>query len=176
MKDGGFSTRIFTARSGKEQRAPNRTVQIRSWIVALDWLPVASRMTFTTFFEQMQGSTGTFFWFDRQITSRTDFSVGTGNGSQTVFDLPYKSATATPTFKVAGTPTAGTWVSGGGTGGEDKVTFGVAPSNGAAITSTFVAARPRYQVRFATDTFQEVPQFRNSEDEWQIAYSLIEVI
>lgn len=244
MVKGGYSTRVVQARSGKEQRAVNRTTQIRSWAITYDWLVLADRMTLTSFFDQMQGQFGTFTFITPERTSQTDYAVGTGNSATTTYDLPYFSDTATvttgntsntstavnnipilpiagqtvtssgtgipannyvvsvtgtgpyaialavaatatntalpltfgPIFKVSGTILASTWTLGGGALGQDRVVFTGAPALFAPITSTFNSARQTFNVRFAEDSYTVVPQFRGSEDRWNITFKLIEVI
>lgn len=102
-----------------------------------------------------------------------DLAVGTGNGVTTIFDLPGKAIDSTDLqVKVAGVPTGGyTFASGAGTDGADRITFAVAPANGAAVTCSWLVGRRR----FAKVWYVGSPSSDNNEaDLWQWSIELVE--
>jgi hypothetical protein len=115
-----------------------------------------------------------FAMFDGWWSRWTGLAVGTGDGVETIFDLPGKSIdSADLTMLLAGVPEAGyTFAAGAGSGGKDRVTFTVAPGNGVAVTTSWLSGRrwfPKVWYEFASPS-----PGNNEADLWQWAVGLIE--
>lgn len=147
-----FSTGIRSAVSKREIRtawmsAPRWWFKVRhEFLRTLEANPDVGKLL--AFFMSRAGRFGFFFFFDETDHSAVDESIGTGTGSATVFQIsrtvgkgtPYEyvepvyALWKAPVVKVAGVTktylvdyTVGPW---------GKLTFAVAPSNGAAVTWT----------------------------------------
>lgn len=144
------------ADSGAEQRR-------QKWLFAkwnasfrYDALTAADLSTHYAFYMARKGSYEPFWYFDPRpslgmTVAHTDIYVGTGNGSTQTFDLPGKS-TSSRTLYVDGVSqsTGFAYLTGGGDGSADRVTFTSAPADGAIITLDFTGIL-RMRVRFAVD-------------------------
>ena len=169
-----FKTQIVTAKSEREQR--------RAWLtsprrrVKMEWKQQNNSKTklqeLYDFFCARKGKYESFAYFDWDVSKTwTDEPVGTGDGVTTVFNVPFRSGASSISYKVAGTPTAGTTAT-GGTNGRMKVTFGAAPANSAAIITTFTG-QLYLPVRFDID---EMPQTLFEANLYEVGCELIEVI
>jgi hypothetical protein len=186
---GGFSTRLRVARSGARQASPNRTRGIREWTVTLEWLKADNAKTWVAFFGQQLGSAVPFHWYSPHRTSADNvrFINGLdyvdGDGTTTAFDLPYRDASATPTFHINGGPDPAPGVFNKSTSAypgtsptPDSFTFSSAPSNGAIFTTSYVKARERIYVAFSSDKYRYRTEFRDGENQTQFQFGLTEVI
>ncbi|MCK5139501.1 MAG: DUF2460 domain-containing protein, partial [Thermodesulfovibrionia bacterium] len=129
---------------GEEQRKqkwlyPRRLVTLR-----YSFISKTEAQTFFQFYINRGGSYNTFKFFYPDVKS-TPFSyvdeyVGTGDGSETVFNLPAKDS-GNYTLNLDGVsqsdPSDYSFGAGGGSDGEDKVTFVAAPDAGGRITFSF---------------------------------------
>jgi hypothetical protein len=170
---GGWSTLTKTARNGSTQKKANLTAGRRTYLVPIEMLAPADFQTLEDFYDSMQGAATRFYWFNNKRSSRSGVSVGTGNGSTTVFNLPFKDAAATPVFHWTGGGTA-TWTPSSATTGEDQVTFSVAPTTATPITVDFLTARERLQVCFVEDSIKATPIFRDNAIWYQASFTLKE--
>ena len=104
------------------------------------WISKADFRTLWEFYQARAGAFGEFNFFFPNSNTWVDKYVGTGNGSQTVWNLPCKSSSSR-TMKLDGdNQTEGvdyTFSAGGGVDGADKATFASAPGAGLYITLSF---------------------------------------
>lgn len=151
-----WSTRVQTARSGIEYRAANWSYPIWEWEITYELLrEYGGNTEFRTlagFFNQVRGGFDDFLYADDGDYTVTDQSFGTGDGSDTTFQLyrtlggftePVRGLNGTPTVKVAGSTVSPASISTTG-----LVTFSSAPANGAALTWT---GNFYWRVRFGDD-------------------------
>ncbi len=162
--DHQFRTVVSDFESGAEQRRlmwrfPKRTFLLLYKAVAMT---DAERYVLYKFFQQRSGSYESFYFFDFTMRRFFDQYVGYGDGSTATFDLPSKTTTNDATLKVyvAGVEKTITvdfnFVSGGGGGGSDRITFiaGHIPALGALITVDFNGYL-RIKGRFKDDKLTE---------------------
>lgn len=168
-----FPVEIVESRTGVEQRRalsiyPRHSVEIR-WSRDMN---AASRVdAIWDFYRQTRGRLLPFVYFDfdsARVWTRA--YVGLGTGSQTVFDLPSKSATSVTVY-VDGVATAGTFAEGAGNNGRDRFTFGTAPASGAVIEASFTGRRA-FTMRFADEALS-YSAFSNLL--YEIGMTLVEV-
>lgn len=160
-----FKTAISEARSGKEVRSaamaqPRYRIELTYSYLKNDGMigagnPDDDLRTILGFFLARQGSFDSFLWahpYDNTVTSQ---NLGTGNGSQTQFQLlrtiggfseTIQNVNQITSLTVGGvTKTQGVDFTVSPTG---MITFTSAPANGAAIVVSFTFY---YRVRFADD-------------------------
>lgn len=154
-----FSTDIVMTHSGHEQRNSNWSMARARYNVATGVKTKAQLESLIAFFRARQGQAFGFRYKDWSDYTGIGAFVGTGNGSQTIFQLTKQYSSGAETVSRTITkPVSGTvsvyldsvlqssGVSIDMTNGE--VTFSVAPSNGVQIQADFEFDVP---VRFATD-------------------------
>ena len=115
--------------------------------------------TIWQFYLNMYGAYEAFsFFFVNSDTYENEY-ISTGNGSDTVYDLPGKSTSARTVYVDGSTMTPGgsaydyTFNADDGADGSDSITFNIAPAAGARITIDF-AGLLRVRCRFAEDSLQ----------------------
>lgn len=138
-----------TAPTGKEVTLRISQNPVRHWELLYDYLknlgsPPTAFLTLVDFFNQMGGDFDTFLYTDPDDNSVTDQNFGTGNGSQTTFQLVrqlvsggfsewIQNTNVVTNVKINGV------VQGGGTytvTSVGTVIFNTPPGNGLAITWT----------------------------------------
>jgi len=139
-------------------------------------LSAADLATLENFFrETAQGMLVDFCLADPLSRSWTDVYVGTGDGSATVFDLPFKNSTSYTVYNAGVAKTGGgtdyTFGDGTGTDGRDKVTWNSAPTDGNRISFDATGNRA-WAVIFASD---ELPWERSQYDRDTVSVSFVEV-
>lgn len=162
--DSQFRTLVSDFESGTEQRRimwrfPKRTVALN--YKAQDFSSTG-RDALYGFFQNRRGPGESFWYFDFQKRKIVDEFVGYGDGETATFDFHSKSTDNDATLKiyVAGVLKVITvdydFVSGGGEGGSDRITFiaGHIPATGALITSDFNGYL-RIKGRFKDDKLSE---------------------
>ena len=111
--------------------------------------------TLWQFYQARYGSYDVFSFFVKDVDTYVGEYIGTGEGVETVFDLPGKNTSARTVYKDAVPQTAGgadyTFTADGGTDGADKITFVVAPASGTRLTVDF-SGLLRIRVRFKEDS------------------------
>ncbi len=112
----------------------------RDVYLAYNWMTLSEAETIWEHYISMGGSYGSFAFFDIESHTYTREYVGSGTGSQTVWNLPSKDASGYIVYIDGVEQTSGVnyvFEAGAGADGEDKVTFVAAPTDGAVITYTF---------------------------------------
>ena len=127
-------------RFGEEQRKQKWLYHRRDIKITCPYVTKTEAELLFQFYIDRGGSYGAFY-FNWPIARETPYSfvkeyVGTGDGSETIFQLPSRYASSY-TLYVDGTPTGFTFAGLGGSDGQDKCTLGAAASDGAAITFSF---------------------------------------
>lgn len=118
---------------------------------------LADALSLYNFFVSMGGKFGAFTLFDFRGADAspigrawTGVYLGTGNGSTTTLDLPFKNGTSVTVYQ-NGTPKAGTVLTGGGADGRDRFTPTTAWTLGALLTVSFTGQRAFSPCHFAAD-------------------------
>ena len=160
QEDVEFSTLIFQADSGKEKRRAKWSRPIRTISCTLTNQTDANISMMWAFYKARQGKYDPFWVKFPTSYKVTAEAVGSGTGLQTVFNLDYFPID-TATLKVY---VNGVVVSSGYTVTNDltnevaKITFMIAPANGAVITADY---EYYIQVRFDDDKLsRELVQFK----------------
>jgi len=179
-----FSTSVFEAHAGLEQRSANWSTARHVFNIGLGIRTRADMDTVREIFYLARGKYSGFRfkdWCDYKITSG---NIGTGNGATTVYDIVKKYTVGSYTYTrrilkpVSGTvsitvngvaKTEGVDYTVDYTTGE--VTFSVAPSNGHAIVITCEFDVP---VRFDTD--EMFPTHAGYDSEEMSSVKLIEIL
>lgn len=164
ITDHKFRTLVTDFESGIENRRslwrfPKRIFSLKYNLLIMS---AAERDTIYEFIQNRLGSYESFWFFDPKLRKWIDEYIGYGDGATATFDLPSKTTTDDATLKiyVAGVLKIDTvdydFVSGGGAGGSDRITFiaGHIPAVGALITSDFNGYL-RIKGRFQDDGFNE---------------------
>lgn len=99
------------------------------------------------YYEYESLRTSQFYFFDEIMRKRAGVSIGTGDGSTTIFTIPARS-TMNVTVKVNNAPVAFTPLPASGPDYEDRVQI-AAPANGAAVTADYTGLQ-RYLCEFAS--------------------------
>jgi len=153
-KSPEFSTAVRTFASGRSVSMAYWSYPRWQFKLRFDFLRAGAEAEFQQlagFFLARQGRFDPFLFLDPDDNAVTDQPFGTGDGSTTIFQLvrsfqgftePIFGVLGTPVVKVAGAPTAVTVLPDG------KVSFGVAPAGGAALTWS---GQFYFRVRFADD-------------------------
>lgn len=165
-KTPAFKTRVQKSVSGRERRALDQALPIWTWTLTYDFLRDQIALgynelrTLMGFHGQQQGAFTPFLYTDPTDSSVSAQAIGTGNASQTAFQLvrnldpalpgggyaePITNPTAVSGVYLNGVLTTG-WTVSLTTG---VLTFTTAPASGSAITASFTYA---FQVRFSDDT------------------------
>lgn len=165
-KTPAFKTRVQKSVSGRERRALDQALPIWTWTLTYDFLRDQIALgynelrTLMGFHAQQQGAFTPFLYTDPTDSSVSAQAIGTGNASQTAFQLvrnldpalpgggyaePITNPTAVSGVYLNGVLTTG-WTVSLTTG---VLTFTTAPASGSAITASFTYA---FQVRFSDDT------------------------
>lgn len=165
-KTPAFKTRVQKSVSGRERRALDQALPIWTWTLTYDFLRDQIALGYNElralmgFHAQQQGAFTPFLYTDPTDNSVSAQAIGTGNASQTAFQLvrnldpalpgggyaePITNPTAVSGVYLNGVLTTG-WTVSLTTG---VLTFTTAPASGSAITASFTYA---FQVRFSDDT------------------------
>lgn len=140
----GFEYKTEKSRFGRE----GEEIRKQRWLypkpligpLKYNWITKADLQTLWEFYQARAGAFGEFNFFFPNSHSWIDMYVGTGNGSQTVWNLPCKSSSGR-ILKVDGVQqTEGvdyTVSGGGGLDGADQLTMLSTPSTGVYITLNF---------------------------------------
>lgn len=137
------------------QRRKKRTLPLNKFTLTYNVISQSEEKTLHDFFLARYGAWEAFAFFDFDSKAHTGISLGTGNGVTTVFQLKAKSTSARTVY-VAGVPkTEGvdyTVSVGGGTDGQDQITFAAAPASG-AITADYTGRAYCPNCIFGEDNF-----------------------
>jgi hypothetical protein len=115
-------------------------------------LSATELQTLWDFYHARCGMYEAFYCYDWDSKDHAGQYCGQGDGSTTIFDIPVKSRTGTPTIYVAGVVDAGvTILTGGGASDSDRVQLSTAPADGALITADFTGLL-RFRCRFKDDS------------------------
>jgi uncharacterized protein (TIGR02217 family) len=165
-KTPAFKTRVQKSVSGRERRALDQPLPIWTWTLTYDFLRDQAALGYNElralmgFHAQQQGAFIPFLYTDPTDNSVTGQFIGTGNASQTTFQLirtldaalpgggygePITNPTAVSGIFLNGVTATG-WAVGTSTG---LLTFTTAPAAGVVITASFSYA---FQARFSDDT------------------------
>lgn len=165
-KTPAWKTRLQKSVSGRERRAQDQALPIWTWTLTYNFLRDEAAAGYNElrelmgFHAQQAGAFTPFLYTDPTDNSITGQYLGTGNASQTQFQLVRNLDSALPgggyaepiTNPVSVGPV---YVNGVQTTGNSFstttgiLTMGVAPANGAVVTADFTYA---FQVRFSDDT------------------------
>ena len=164
----GFEEMLENADGSPQFNFPHEYLQA---LFRLEWssvLSIADRKLLVAHWKATRGALFTFYDFNLD-NGLDEISIGTGNGSQTVFTIPATQTTGR-TIKKAGVVQAegSTYTYSAGTGpeGEDQVSFAVAPTSGQAITAAATGGRARYYGYWLTRQIDEV---HVEADIWSLA-------
>jgi len=127
---------------GGEQRKRKRLYPLRSVTLSYAWMTLADIQVLWEAFVASAGRYGSFSFFLATATPATFTReyVGIGDGTTTLFNLPFKSGTAISIYVNGALQTVTTdYTIGAGTGadGADLLTMVIAPADGYHITATF---------------------------------------
>jgi uncharacterized protein (TIGR02217 family) len=151
-----FATRIHGGVGGREVRIADYPYPRWKFSLPYNYLPLADWQTLLGFFLQRQGAWDTFLFDDTSDDSVTGQAIGTGNASQTAFQLlrtlgGFSEAVLAPNTVsnvylngVAQSPSS--YSVNAATG---VVTFTTAPGSGVAVTADFSFY---FRCRFAQDS------------------------
>lgn len=106
------------------------------------------------FYNERNGRFESFAFFDFELWPHTGVSIGTGNGAATQFNLAAKETSGRVVYVAGVQKTEGTdytFSAGTGTDGQDRITFAVAPGNGAAVTADYTGRKYYPTVIFGED-------------------------
>jgi len=160
QEDVEFSTLVFQADSGREKRRAKWSRPIRTISCSLNNQSDVGIGLMCDFFKARQGKYDPFWVKFPTSYKVTAEAVGTGNGSQTVFNLDYFPVDIT-TVKVyvnGVLRTTGVTIVNDLTNEIAKITFAPAPTAGAVITADY---EYYIQVRFDDDKLsKELVQFK----------------
>lgn len=167
-KQPAFKTRVQKSVSGRERRAQDQALPIWTWTLPFNFLRDQIAAGYNElrqlmgFHAQQQGAFLPFLYTDPTDNSVVGQLLGTGNASQTAFQLvrtldpalpgggyaePITNPAAVSAVYLNGVAQAASSYSWSATTG--VVTFTAAPASGAAVTADFSYAFP---VRFSDDT------------------------
>jgi len=151
-----FKTLVQAYESENESRKQKLLYPKRDFNLKYKNITDSDATTLWKFFVARAGGYAAFNFFDRATTrSYVSEYVGVGDGSNTVFNLPSKSAGSVTLYSAGSALTAGgvdwTFASGGGDDGADKATFVTAPDSGSVITIDFTGQLKVHSV-FANDS------------------------
>ena len=160
-KQPAFSTAIKTSVSGKEYRAAFMQYPLWTFELTYEYLRngIAGNdlATLSGFFLARQGSFDSFLFTEPSDCAVADQQIGLGDGITTTFQLiralgtfvePVQNVNVLNNIKIGGAVVSGSTYNVSSTG---LVTFTVAPTSGANITST---GSYYYRVRFSQDSTQ----------------------
>ena len=142
--------------SGAEQRRKKSLYAV--YDVSLQFPPLASAdvKILWEFYQARKGAYEAFYYYDPRpglgmVISHDGLYVGTGDGSTSTFDLGGTSTSSRSIYLNGAVQSSGfSYLTGGGDGSSDRVSFTSAPSSGAIITCDFTGSL-RMRVRFAQD-------------------------
>ncbi len=137
-------------------------------------LSAADFATLENFFrETAQGMLVDFCLTDPLSRTWTDMYVGTGDGSTTVFDLPFKNSSSYTVYNAGVAKTGGgvdyTFGDGTGTDGRDKITWNSAPADGNRISLDATGNRA-WAVIFASDELPWERTHASQRDSVQVTF------
>jgi hypothetical protein len=140
---------------GEEQRKQKWTYPKRSIHLTFKNMSKSEAETLWQFYIDRAGSYEAFAFFEstgiNDPYTYTQEYVGTGDSTTTVYNVPAVNSSASHTMYLDGISTTGYTMSyGGGSDGEDKATFDVAPNTSEVITYSFTG-QLRLRCRFAED-------------------------
>jgi len=159
-----WKTRVQEAISGKEVRLADWTYPRHQWELTFEFLlqgtlnsrTLTDFATLSGFFNLRQGVYDSFLYTDPDDNTVTGQTIGTGDGSTTVFQLlrtfgsfiePVLAPNTINAIKLNGVTQGGGSYSVSSTTGQ--ITFNSAPGNGVAITADFTYY---FRCRFVDDT------------------------
>jgi len=123
------------------QRRRKRTSPLYKFVLKYKVLEESEMQSLWDFYLARSGSYEAFVFFDFQAFPYTGVSVGTGDGTTADFDLGAKSV-SNLTVYLNGSPTSAYTLNvGGGTDGQDSITFNSAPANGDVITADYTGRK-----------------------------------
>lgn len=132
-----FKTDVLGPTDGDyTQRRRRRTSPLYQAVLSYNNITAANERTLMEFFEARDGGYDSFVFFDILSRDYTGVSVGTGDGSTTVFTMSARDITD-ETVYVNGTPTSVTVNNRAGANGQDQIIFSLAPGNTLAITADY---------------------------------------
>jgi uncharacterized protein (TIGR02217 family) len=156
-----FSTEVHDRTSGKSGRRPKMVYPIFEIELTYDMLRSdvahSELQQLVAFYEQQQGQATPFFTTLPGISTLANQNIGTGNGTQTAFQIPFilggysktiDGITNVTNVSVGGVTTASYTIS---SGYQPVITFGTAPAASAAIT---ISATALWLCRFAEDMLE----------------------
>jgi len=141
-----YSTLVSESQSQGEQRAMQNRFPRRTRTLLYQLLDIATEWyLIMDFFKGKRGGYTPFWYFEQKKRMATEEKVGRGDGATTTFDLPSKTTDNDATLKVYVNGVEKTktthynFVSGGGGGSSDRITFtaGNIPTTGQLITADF---------------------------------------
>jgi len=154
-----FRTLVSEFESGSETRRQKNLFVRRKITITYHGRSLEDIRALFQFFLDRHGAYEEFNLFLPRTQTYQDEYVGTGDGAQTIWNLPSKSA-ASYTLKLNGSPLSDgvdyTFTAQGGADGADKVELVTPPAKGAHLTWDFTG-RLKIHGRFADDvmSFQE---------------------
>ena len=160
-----FATKTQQVVGGNEYAIAFQPYPIWHWTLTYDFLrtytpqggsPFTEWQTLVGFFTARQGSFDTFLFDDPEDDTATAQLVGTGDGSNKVFQLGRTLGLFEPIYNVQGTPTPQVFLNGtlqvsGYTISGGTLTFTAAPGAGVLVTWT---GKFYWRCRFEQDTTQ----------------------
>lgn len=153
-----FATLVQEFESGIKTYKQKRTYPLRYYSLKYENLKVSDAETLWQFFIARHGKADSFVIFDPNTTySYVKEYVGTGDASQSKWNLPSLGATAITLYEneVALTEGVGNdWVfaEDDGDDGEDTATFAVEPAQGVRLTMSFTG-QLKINCNFGSDRF-----------------------
>ncbi len=146
------ATDVTTAYNGREVRRARFPVGGYRKITAITApLSTTNEGLLRNFLKNRRGKYEAFYIFQPNSPPETAFPIGTGDGGTTVFEIPFKSSVVSAAYN-NGSSVSFTQQLNTGSGGEDQVTYAVAPVAGHALTVD-VIGRPRLLVRSDMDDY-----------------------
>lgn len=138
-------------RTKRKWQFPKRNITIQ-----YEYMSLTESRTLFDFYIARSGSYEAFVFFYQYSESYTGEYIGTGDGSTVIFNLPCKTSSGRTVYVDNNTQSEGAtgadyaFTALGGTDGEDKIEFSVAPSNGSRIKIDFTGIL-KIRCRFAED-------------------------
>ena len=138
------------------QRRRMRSTTLYTAELSYKSLTSANERLLIEFFETHYGDYSSFTFFDIVSRVYTGVSLGTGNGSTTVFTMDARDATDL-TVNIDGSPTSA-YTQGDRTGanGQDQITFNSAPANNTVLTIDYTGEKYCANCFFRDNTMKSV--------------------
>ena len=150
-----FNTSISVLSGGQEKRRAKFTFPLYDLNISYDLLTLANARILWQFYKDRQGAYSSFYFYLPYSETFEGEYCGTGDGTETAFDVPGKTISSYTVYVGGSEQTEGggddyTIAASGGVEGAAQINFAAAPDAGDHITIDFTGYY-RFKVRFEDD-------------------------